>query len=489
MAVFAQHIPGSGPIVRSTSPSVPYGLPGGGGYDAVKQNGRRKAVQPRAWSADQDLTPTERIVLSTSTRDLQKNFAIAAWAVRKHLDYVASFGFQATTGDDKFDDAVEAFMLDWNRPENCDATGRMTLSRMIRMVEARRAVDGDVLVNRVSNGTLQGIEGDRLRTPLVPVPGVDLDGMVQGVQVDAAGKAIAYAVHRRGTMGLEFERMVSADFCDLHGYFERFDQIRGVSPLAAAINPLRDVYENIDFALMKAKVEQLFGMVITRKEGGDMADGLGAARDPNAPPPPRPAYDLDFSGGPFVLDMEPGDDAKPVTSGNPSDQFQAFMTNVIAIALKALDIPYSFYDEGHTAYSGSRQAWIQYDYSATIKREDNQNLLDRWTLWRLSLAIRDGVLTPPRGLVLSPASWQWVSRGVPWIDPLKEVTADILAARAGFIGPETLGRLRGRDVYKMILERARVEKFAREHNVSLEWTVPPIAPEPPEEVVNRKGKQ
>ena len=43
-----------------------------------------------------------------------------------------------------------------------------------------------------------------------------------------------------------------------------------------------------------------------------------------------------------------------------------------------------------------------------------------------------GVLELPSGMDLSRVTWRWVSNGVPWIDPLKEVQADGLAVDRGF---------------------------------------------------------
>jgi hypothetical protein len=47
--------------------------------------------------------------------------------------------------------------------------------------------------------------------------------------------------------------------------FDRFDQLRGISPLAAAINTLRGTYEGFDYALAKAKVAQMFALAFYRE--------------------------------------------------------------------------------------------------------------------------------------------------------------------------------------------------------------------------------
>ncbi len=53
-----------------------------------------------------------------------------------------------------------------------------------------------------------------------------------------------------------------------------------------------------------------------------------------------------------VFDFDVGDKAEFLESQQPSDQFRAYTQLVSMMALKALDIPYSFYDESFTNYSG-----------------------------------------------------------------------------------------------------------------------------------------
>lgn len=468
------------------------------GYDALENNGRRKGRPATHRSEDRMLTATQRARLSSSTRDLQRNFAIAAWAIRKHLDYVSTFTFQADTGDDAFDDELEQFFAWWAKPANCDVAGRLSLDQLIRMGEALATTDGDEFLNFTAAGQLQGVEYDRVRTPH-DTASVKLDDpslrWEHGVLVTPAGRSLAYAVHARSGSngeGLEFERILSSAYCYHHAYRTRYDQVRGVSPMAPAINSLSDVYENFDYALAKAKVAQLFALAFYRGNADELGDlSHDSAQTSDGEEAESSGYKVDFGKGPVMLDLEPGDRAEFLESKNPSSEFQAFTISMIGVALKALDLPYSFYDESFTNYSGQRQAWIQYDESANHKRERNRNKLDWCTARRLSIAIRDGELTLPRKMSFDHAlrHCNWISRGIPWIDPLKEITADVAAIKAGQLGPETACRQRGVDVYKMIDERARVERYAREHPdgpVVLDYMLPPVPIEAPADAPDQK---
>lgn len=446
------------------------------GYDATQPKLKRKAPVISTKTEDRELQQAGRQQVSSATRDLQRNFSIAAWAVRKHLDYVSTFSFQARTGIPELDDQIESLMSWWSRPTNCDAAGRHSLPRLVRLFEERRTIDGDVLVNMLADGRIQGIEGDRIfdgsGTPL-PAEGVLSEEIVNGVWVNVNGRANAYAIHRRHINGTSFEQWLPATFTYLHGCYQRFDQVRGVSPLVAAINTLRDVYEGFDYALAKAKVQQLFALAFYRERGEDALGGVeeitasGTAEGESAATPDEPRYKLDFGNGAAVVDLDDGDRMEAIESKSPSSEFQAYTQMMIGVALKALDIPYSFYDESHTNYAGARQALLQYEQSADIKRGEVKQMLDRITGWRLAKFVRDGDLDLPAGVTLGSLSWEWIARGIPWIDPLKEVTGNVTAVGALLQSPQEIAKARGRDAFDIIDEIAEWQQYAQQKGLTV----------------------
>jgi capsid protein len=465
------------------------------GYDAVSNSGRRKPPSARVLSEDQELRAHHRRAMATGTRNLQRNFTIAAWAIRKHLDFLTSFSFQAKTGNKDLDKQVTEFVKWWSKPMNFDAAGRHGLRRFLRLVEARRTLDGDILVNRLADGRLQGIEGDRIQseggTPYDTL-GIDPMKVVLGVYLNDNGRANGYMVYKRPfhRVALVWDKYIPALFADLVGYFDRFDQVRGISPMAPGINSLQDIYENFDYALAKAKVAQLFALAITRKaseaigaleedeEPATAPDGSitnGTTTLPQADDEAR--YKINFGKGPMVLDLDEGDDAKILQDQTPSDQFQAFTQAMIMVAIKALDLPFSFYDESHTNWVGQRQANAQYMLSASIKRQDLRDLLDKWTDWRLRMAVMDGDIELPAGYTASELDWDWVPTGIPPVDPLKEVTADVAEVNAGFSSPQRKCRERGDDYFQIIDEKAEAEQYAADKGVKLSTVLPQMFPD------------
>ena len=421
--------------------------------------------------------PPRRAALVATSRDVQRNFEIAAWAIRKHLDYVSTFHFRPRNKDKALNARIGELMVWWSKARNCDQAGRHPLRRIVRLSEARRTVNGDVFVLKLRKGTVQAIEGDRIRTPwqnpIMIAPGRKI---IHGVICDDDGKAEGYYLNKRDLFGIWFipDRILDARNVIQYGYYDRFDQTRGISPLAASVNRLRDIYEGFDYALAKAKLCQLFGLQVTRVESdpyprvnaaedtsgspsGELADPLNPAQP--GEPGARNRYPVDFGKGPFMLDMDPGDKAEVLESRQPSGEFQSFTQAMIQCAIKALDIPLCFYDESHTAWSGQRQAWLQYDQSARTKRADCRDLLDELTLWKLRQWVASGLLELPAGMTVLDLAWEWVAAGVPWIDPLREVQADGLAVDRGFRSTVQICRENGNDAYQIAEEEAEYRLY------------------------------
>jgi capsid protein len=411
------------------------------GYDAATSEGKRRPATGVLRSEDHELPPHERRKLQSQARDLPRNFPAAGWMIRRHLDYVSTFNFQAKTGNQELNRLIERKMAAWSRPENCDIAGRLSFSAMIRMAESRAVVDGDCGLHLLRDGRLQGIESDRIRTPIGGLPPeVDPNHVVHGVLVDDRNRALQYCITRRSKASdfspngqdFQFERMLSAKQLYLHGYFERFDQVRGISPLAPAVNSLVDLYEGIDLALCRMKIHQLFALAFYRG-------------DPTSIAPDQERNGTDYTQlllgkRPLILDMDIGDRAEFLESKTPSSEFQAFTQLLLQLTLKALDIPYSFFAENFTNYSGARQALLQYEQSAQIKRMNVRLMLDFLTAWRLRLFMLQGELPI---VPLEQLGWEWVASGIPWIDPLKEIQGDLAALSGGLTTRTKILKARG----------------------------------------------
>ena len=135
--------------------------------------------------------------------------------------------------------------------------------------------------------------------------------------------------------------------------------------------------------------------------------------------------------GPQVLDLDPGEAAAFLSAQGTTDQSQSFWDTVIAVCLKSIDIPFSFFREDFTNFFGSRAALILYLRSCQAKREDVVDFSNEWLTWRLQEGVRLGEIEVPEGFDIEMAAcrglWKWIPLGMPWWNPVQEVTANVKA--------------------------------------------------------------
>lgn len=399
-------------------------------YDAAKTTNRKRQPSNNLGSEDTVLKNADRRLVVASARDVRRNFAVARWAINKHLDFVVSHNFRSRSGDRDFDRKLEKFVERICEADTFDVSGRHPHRRFMRMLEAARTIDGDILAIKVAGGYLQAIEGDRVRDGgFKTYPD---ETWIQGLKIGPYGEVQKFAVHKRtGQNQFEFERAVSANRAIWFGYFDRFDQYRGVPLITSAINTLLGLYDGFDYALAKSKIAQLFALSIYRQAETDWGGGVGDDGDENGSGSATKDYNIDFSKGPIFLDLNEGERAEFLESNSPGTQTVDFWKTLISVSLKSLDIPFSFYDEAYTNFFGAKSALILYQKSAKEKQRDVREFNNKWLKWRLALAQLNGEFEFPVGYDPEAMLWQWIPEGVPWWSPKDEVGANVAAIEAG----------------------------------------------------------
>lgn len=405
-------------------------------YEAVQDSIRRRPPHTgRLKSEDEELPAAKRRQLIGTTRDALHNSALLGWMIRRHLDYVATHTLQVRHADRGLVNDIEEAFRQWSAPHICDHHRRRSLHDIIVTAEARAVIDGDCFVVLQRDGTLRLLEAERVADPSDYTPSPPRQ-IRHGVILDAAGRPASYAVVAgHGLSGRRLVATIQARHVIHHAYWEstyRVDANRGVSPLAAALNQVRDLHEAEAYALAKAKIAQLIGFALKRDTNDpltahDMADDEEAQSSD-----PQTILDKVRMGeGPFLFDLDPADDVDMLESSTPPAAYQSYVEHVTELALKALDIPYSFYDESHTNFSGARNAWMLYNRACEQKRRRIRATLERIARWRLAMWIADGSIRLPSGVDTRDLKIELIPAGVPWIDPLKEVQAQAAAIRAG----------------------------------------------------------
>ena len=468
------------------------------GYHAVLDKNRRTPPRSTTQSEDAELAKTDRKKMIATARENRRNQAILAWMIRKHIDNVATFTFQSQTGDRGFDREFESIMSWYSRPDNFDVAGRHGLSEFLRLVEGHRVVDGDVGILFSRNGKLQGIEGDRIATPTVGgIPKIDgrviaESDVTHGVIPDKYGGARWYMVCDRDGQSLRFNRLVPARDMRMIGYYDRFDQIRGISPLSSAMNSISDLYEVMAYQVIKQKFQAMFGLAIKsdKVEASDPWNSIDADNG-DSPDGSTSKYDFDLRPG-LKLELAAGDGIDLIESKNPSNESQMFNKFLIHIGMLALDLPVTFFDASSANYSSMRHDLLEYYKSVERKRIQPLDFLNQMTAWKLARWAGPGgesALTLPRGKTMRDIKWAWLPPAFPWIDPLKEVTAYSSAVQNGFSSRQRIAALMGTDFWDTLDQLGDEEKAIIEKGVTVQVAQPGAIVTRDEELDNPADQQ
>jgi capsid protein len=431
---------------------------GTGAYAATKSTSRRESPKQFITSEDDALKEYDRRRLQATTHDVNRNFSIASWMVRRHLDFVASHYLVCNTEDDSFNRDFEAYIAEKAAASNFDAAGRHSLWDAMRLVESSRTLDGDVFIMRLANGRVQIIESDRVKNPTADKIRTG-ETWKNGLLLDKFGRTKRIAVWRRSGSGrYEFERLIKAENIWQVGYFSRFDQYRGVSPMSSGLNDLRDVYENKGYALAKAKVSQLFGLKITRNSSNSLPGSMMIDDQED----PRGRYEIDFGKGNVLLDMMPDDDADFLENKTPPMEYQQFLLSTISMAIKSLDLPFNFYQENFTNFFGSKASFLLYQKSTTPKQRQLQKWLYDWTFWQISRGVAAGEFAiPARFNSIGEVPFKWQAEGLPWWDLAREIGPTIQAIDNNLMTMEQVIRERNNGEFsdwRAVVDQRAIEK-------------------------------
>ena len=391
----------------------------------------------------------------------------------KHLSVLSIFRVQFDTGLEWLDDWLMDLFTWWSQAENFDAGGRYSLSQYMRVNEAQKILHGDMRTLKMVDGRAVAIDSDQLENGY-EYPNTN---WFRGVRIHpVTRRATAYRIIPRtlqyGELNHQAAFVVPAGNFYLHAERKFYPNlIRGISPLAPALNSIQDCYEGINWHLVKMKIAAMFGVAIFEdKNAMGMERRIDPATDEIVEEKPKPKYDVKMNGV-KAISMERGENIEVIESKIPSTESQEFYKTVTMAYIKALNLPYSFYDEKHTNFYGARGALMHYIRSCDAPRQGNVAFLSHHLKWRITKWITDGYIKLPRGYDPRRIRWQCVPRGIPIWDPAKEGKGMDNAVRAGYTAPQKVCMEMGTDYYENIELTKEARKYAARHGIIPSWTI------------------
>ena len=296
-----------------------------------------------------------------------------------------------------------------------------------------------------------------------------------GIEFDSAGRRIAYRVLSArpgdplGSFRIDPIRVPAVDCIHLFKPVAA-GQLRGITWLAPVLLRLHELDQFEDATLVKAKVAALFTGFITDPDGtvgglsGDNRSGvLTVGMEPGSLIPLPPGADIRFS--------------------NPTehDAYAPFVKNHLRAVAAGLGLPYELVSgdlEGVT-YSSIRAGLVE--FRRRVEQLQHNVVVHMFCRPIWERFVRIAVLTgdlPARDFGADPAAYlgcSWLPPKFDYVDPMKDVQAEILAIDAGLKSRGQAISERGYDAEQVDAEIAADK--ARTDMLGLSVGTPPVPKE------------
>lgn len=382
---------------------------------------------------------TQRDLIKARARYLENNSDIAGAAVGGIVRNVVGTGIkpQARTGDERLNKTIETLWKEWTRPENCDITGQQTFEEMQAMLLRRKIVDGEILVKKVINRRgrfplkLQVIKSDLLSQYLIRAPKTN-NVIRSGIELNDHLQPLAYWIDKKtpdGYTEYDPDRVRADEIIHLWTRSQP-DQIRGMSDLTPIIKRLKDTQDYLDAETVAAKIAACFSVFITTQTGAPgMVGRIGNTKDPEK-------KKIQSIRPGMIKYLAPGES---VTTANPSRGIASakdYVSIQERLAGAGLGLSYELMsrDFNSSSFSAARQGMLEDRKTfEPIQQFLSAHLCTPIYREWLDTCVLAGLLDIPDYFTNKEAyqAVEWVTPGWSWIDPQKEVNADISAIQNG----------------------------------------------------------
>ncbi len=366
---------------------------------------------------------------------------------------------------------IENAWKQWSKKGNCTVDGKLSFVDAQKLFIESLARDGEVLVRHITTNNpldpykIQFLDADYLDEEENQVM-KNGEEIIMGVKLDANGKPKSYLLFKDhphnqyfGNYNREHIELPADQL--IHAYVpERAEQTRGVPFMTTALTRLKmlDGYEEAELVAARVGASK---MGFFTSQSGDQYTG-DDLEDDYTPI-------MNAEAGTFEQ-LPDGMDFKSFDPQHPASGFDSFHKSVLRGIASGLGVSYVSLANNLEGvnYSSIRQG--------TLEERDNfrimqrfmiehfiQPVFDKWLLQTMSF--KDDFLLPPdkynkfaNNIVYIPRSWGW-------IDPVKEVKANVDGLNAGVVTMQDVQANYGRDVEELFEQHQREEELAKQYDI------------------------
>ena len=316
--------------------------------------------------------------------------------------------------------------------------------------------------------TLQFLEADHLDEQKNGVEDTTGNRIKMGVEVDKNDKPVAYHLFKDHPYGGSYLNnikhiRVPADQI-IHAYLpQRAEQTRGVSLVATAMANVKMLNGYLEAEIVAARVGASKMGFFTSSDGdGYVGDGYENEFNPT----------MNAQAGVFEQ-LPSGMDFKAFDPTHPTSAFESFTTSVLRSIASGLNISYHSLSNDLTSvnYSSIRQGALEdrsmyMIYQQFVIEHFINPVFQSW----LEMAISTGYINLPMGKFDKFSnSVNFIPRSFSWIDPLKEMQANVVGLQNGTTTYSDIAATYGRDVEELFEQHQKEIALAKQYNIQIAY--------------------
>ena len=389
---------------------------------------------------------------------------------RSNIVGAKGISFQVQTANNpklaKTAQEIEAKFLEWSRKEFCSLTNKLSWLDAQRLFVTQLARDGEVLIRKVFDSTnpfgfsLKFYDAAWLDENMYSTAS-NGNQIIMGVEVDENDKPVAYwlsppigdwTIRNRQITRVPVEEIIHAFLI-----LEDETQVRGVPWLHASLMKLNmlDGYEEAE----------LIGRRIAASNMGFFSPPFDAAEGSDL----DAEIDLIEEVEPGVLKLlPPGYTFSEFNPKNSDPTAESFKNNVLGGVSSGVDVAKHSItgDMSAVNYSSARIAMLdERDFWQTQQQFFIENFCEPVYQEWLKSAMLAGQLNLTAKDFEAVKYPKWFARGGSWVDPEKEVKADVLAIEKGLATVTEVLAEQGQDLEEFLKIRQKEQEMFAQYGV------------------------
>lgn len=449
-----------------------------GGFEGAAGHRRLRGFTPSRSHVNVLLAQAGR-EMGARARFLVRNNGYAANAVESWAANAVGDGIkpQSLMKGARAKEKLQRLWLDWT--DEADAEGLTDFYGIQRRIARELFITGECFVRfrfrRPEDGLVVPFQLQVLPSEMLPLEKNEDLGpgeIRQGIEFDAIGRRVAYHFFRRHPADLparasvvgEKVRVPADEVVHLIDASEP-GQIRGVSRFSSAIVKMFLLDQYDDAELDRKKVAALYALFVTSGLGEDMTPKEPVEGEGH---PPVEEDMLQLSPG-AILRLEEGEQVTVTDPAESGSTYEPFQYRTLLQVCAALGIPYAFVtgDINKANFSNARLMLMEFRRRVAAFQHSIMVFQFCRPVWQrfMDLAVLSGAISLPgydrrRREYLAA---QWLPPKWDWVDPLKDINAEVAQIEAGLKSRSLAISERGYDAEAMdeqiAADRAREKKL------------------------------